>query len=423
MNWRFALPLRSFGRVLALILLLGGMLLPISAHAAQVEPGMATPQSVASDPGSLGAMLGQLPDLPLAQSQVMVTYANVALQLDVLGIAPVQASDSVASKQDWAEVLFHFALPGNAAGKWAAPEWRQAFGFDLYQIEQAVSYAPPPPTVLTALRGSFDPAELRAAWARSGYQPIDLGAGEAYAIREDFEIDLADPTSRLAMASLNVIGLADNGTLVFGSTRDGVAGALAAAEGQGPSLEQSPDVAPLVAAAPPDLVSAMIVPGAELQFTPDMAGLMLNEESPEAFATRVAAEERDARRLPPVATALLGLTAGTFPGEAAATPVADQGPTARQGQVVAILAMVGSAAATTGAAVIEERLATGRTPAAMGAERGDRPWAELYPERTVTAVAGVSAVQVMLIPAPGVPPNLLHTLIFTRVPGFLAWEW
>ena len=83
-------------------------------------------------------------------------------------------------------------LPQSTGQHWTMPEWRVAFGFDLYQVEQAVEYAAPP-FALTALRGTFDPGELRAAWARGGYQPIDLGAGEAYAVREDFEIDLSDP--------------------------------------------------------------------------------------------------------------------------------------------------------------------------------------------------------------------------------------
>jgi hypothetical protein len=64
-------------------------------------------------------------------------------------------------------------------------------------VEQVVEYGAPSfgPTVL---RGMFDPAELRATWAPDGYQRNALGAGEAYAVREDFAIDLSHPGSRKA---------------------------------------------------------------------------------------------------------------------------------------------------------------------------------------------------------------------------------
>jgi hypothetical protein len=90
-------------------------------------------------------------------------------------------------------------------------------------VEQAAEYGAPP-FGLTVLRGTFDPAELQAAWAGGGHQRIDLGAGEAYAVREDFEIDLSDAGSRMALGYLNVVAIANDGTLIFGSTRDGVRG-------------------------------------------------------------------------------------------------------------------------------------------------------------------------------------------------------
>jgi hypothetical protein len=90
-------------------------------------------------------------------------------------------------------------------------------------VEQAAEYGAPP-FGLTVLRGTFDPAELRAAWAGGGHQRIDLGAGEAYAVREDFEIDLSDAGSRMALGYLNVVAIANDGTSIFGSTRDGVRG-------------------------------------------------------------------------------------------------------------------------------------------------------------------------------------------------------
>jgi hypothetical protein len=271
------------------------------------------------------------------------------------------------------------------------------------------------------LRGTFDPAELRAAWARGGYRPLDLGAGEAYAVREDFEIDFSDPGSRMALGYLNVVAIADDGTLIFSSTRDGVRRALAAAAGTEPSFADRADVAPLPRAAPPDLVSALLVDGELLRAVPDPAGAFLGDESPQDFATRVGEEEVEARRLPPVAAALLGRTAGLLPGDSGtATPAAIAPPSAR---LVVALSTISADAAEKAATVIAERLVTGRTPPLMSGDLANRPWLELFPRQTVRAVSGEPAVLIELVPAPGVPPFIVQTMLFQRIPGFLAWEW
>ena len=205
-------------------------------------------------------MLGRLPDRPLGLDGAMVTYADVAGQTAALGVDAPRGTGDEEGGQRWIAAVLPLTLPQATSQHWAQPEWRETFGFDLYQIEQAVEYGAPP-FGLTVLRGTFDPAELRAAWARGGYQPIDLGAGEAYAVREDFEIDFSDPGSRMALGYLNVVAIADDGTLIFGSTRDGVRQALAATAGTEPSFAGRADVAPLLRAAPPDLVSALLVDG------------------------------------------------------------------------------------------------------------------------------------------------------------------
>ena len=106
----------------------------------------------------------------------------------------------------------------------------------------------------------------------------------------------------------------------------------------------------------------------------------------EDFATRAAAEQTEARRLPPVAAALLGQTAGIIPAaNGMATPSATQALPAR---LLVVLATTGVGAAQTAATVIAERLATQRTPLMMTREMTDRPWAEIFPEREVRAVPG-----------------------------------
>jgi hypothetical protein len=412
---------RQAARILfALLLLTGagltGGLTPLGARAVAVP----SPVPAETETGSLAAMLDRLPDRPLGLDGAMVTYADVARQTAALGVDAPGAAGDVQGVQRWIAAVTPLSLPQATGQYWTLPEWRAAFGFDLFQVEQAVEYGAPP-FGLTVLRGTFDPGELRTAWARGGYQPIDLGAGEAYAVREDFEIDFSDPGSRMALGYLNVVALADDGTLIFGSTRDGVRGALAAVAGTEPSFSGRADVAPLLGAAPPDLVSALLVDGELLRAVADPAGAFLGDESPQDFATRVAEEQVEARRLPPVAAALLGQTAGLIAdGNQMATPEAIPTPPAR---LVVVLSTINPDAAETAATVIAERLATGKTSPLMSGEMADRSWAELFPERTVRAISGEPAVLIELVPAPGVRPFILQEMLFQRMPGFLAWEW
>jgi hypothetical protein len=403
--------------------LLGGPLLPAAA-APMAGQGEATPVSARGDAGSLAAMLGHLPDRPLGLEGAMVVYVDVAAQAAALGV-DLPPGDDEASLGGWIAAASSLMFPQATGDRWHLPEWRETFGFDVFQVEQAAEYAAPPFAV-TVVRGSFDPAELRAAWTRGGYQPIDLGAGEAYAVRDDYEIAMSDPGSRMALAYFNVVALADDGTLIFGSERGGVGQALAAAAGEGPSFAQRPDVAPVVRAAPADLVSALLVDGASLQAIPDPAEAMLGAESPAAFATRVAAEQIEARRLPPVGTALLGQTAGAFP-DAPEGASATEMPTmlasqAAEAQLVVALTTLTPALAGEAAAVLALRLETQRPPASMRESLAGRDWIELFPERTVQAVPGEAAVLIELTPAPGVSPRILVEMLFRRDLGFLAWS-
>ena len=59
----------------------------------------------------------------------------------------------------------------------------------------------------------------------------------------------------------------------------------------------------------------------------------------------------------------------------------------------------------------------------MNGDLADRPWVEIFPQRAVRATSGEPAVLVELVPAPGVPPFIVQSMLFQRLPGFLAWEW
>lgn len=398
--------MRQSVRVVIAFLLLCGIM---PGHTGATSTPVATPVPAASESGLL-RLLGALPDRPLGMDGGMVTYADLALQAAVAGVEPPAAGEDSEGAQAWVRAMQTMQIPQTTGQHWIRPEWREAFGFDLYQIEQAAEFAAPPFSI-TAVRGSYDLDEVRDALNRAGYQPIGTDAGEISAVRDDFQVDLADPNARMAMAHLNVVAIADDGTLLFGSSRTAVQQALAAANGQGPSFAGRPDIAPLINAAPADLASALIIDGTLLQATPDPSGALVGDESPADIANRFAQELEDARQMPAISVALLGQTAGLFTtGNGSAEPAAS---------LVVLLHTPMQGAAERAAEVITQRLDTRSAPG-RGGEVG-RPWADLFPERSVSVAPGAPVVLIDLVPAEGVSPLILQNLVFQRTPGFLAW--
>ena len=405
--------------LLTTLALLFAIAIPLQGASAQ-PLAQATPVAGATQ-GSLADMLGHLGDLPFGHNSAMVTYADVAGQVAALQVAAPR-DGAQQGAQEWISAILPLALPQSTAQHWSSPEWREAFGFDLYQVEQAVEYADPPFS-LTVLRGSFEPDELRAAWGNAGYQPVDLGAGEAYAVRSDSEIDFSTAAGRMALGHHNVIAIADDGSLILSSTQDGVRQALAASAGLGPSFAARAEIAPLLSAVPPDLVSAVILPGEALRASPDLVGIITGEASPETIATRVAAELDEAARLPQVVAALFGQTAGLVPDSQRPAVPATPGtvPIGQAARLVAMLRFLSPDQATEAARVIEERLATGHMPTDLSAAPADRPWRDIFPQRAVHPVPGEPVALIELTPAAGVPPFILLDLVYRRTPGFLGW--
>jgi hypothetical protein len=158
---------------------------------------------------------------------------------------------------------------------------------------------------------------------------------------------------------------------------------LAAIDGSGPSLLDRPDVAPLAAATRANLSTAYLLLGTSVQYTPDVANVVQADEPLEDAATRVAEEQAAAQTI--------------------------------------VALSVGSAAAERGAAVVAERLDTEGVPATSRSSVAGRPWAELFPDRTVTAVPDAGVVLATLTPAPGIRAAPQPFLAFGRELTFILW--
>jgi hypothetical protein len=377
--------------------------IPTLAGAQDATPAPGGPSAIAVMLGRLPATLPGLDDPEIA----LITVADLAGQLEVLGIAPPETRDDSVYPA-WQSATGPLGLPTSASSFGVFT--REDYGFDLLQADQTL-VVDAPPFRLTLLAGRFDHDAIRAALAAAGYAREEVGGHEVLALRDDGDIDLAGPEA-FRMATMNVAAFLPDGTLAFAASRAPIAAVLDVAGGTAPSMLEAPGVGTLLEAAPADLVSATLVPGTALAggVPTSMIDTVLAGGTPDVgeIATEIAATSE----MPPILMALLGSTAGgplivdDAPFELpAGTPDA---------RAVAVALLATPEMAATAAEVVEARLASGATLEGT-------PWTALFPAASVTTAPGAPVLVVDLTLAPGVSPRILVNLVFRRDLGFLAW--
>jgi len=220
--------------------------------------------------------------------------------------------------------------------------------------------------------------------------------------------------AQLALARMNNVALLPDGTLIYTTYLDDIERVLAVIEGRTASIASVAQVQPLVAAAGPDLASAILTGGAALRID-SMAVVGRGGEPAAAIATRLA----EPNPMPPVLLALLGVSQGgpappPLGDDATPEPPSPDAPRARFRMA---LLLQTAEAAQAAAPIIEQRLEDGESLAT------GQPYADVFPaaERQVEVVPNTHVVRLDLGFAEDRPPGLWLQLFYQRDLGFVAW--
>ncbi len=400
-------PVSIGGRGVRAACILGFLLLVFSSSASTLAQD-GTPQPAGGTSG-LEEMLAHVPaELPELDDPegLYIAYADIAAQLDAVGVDP-PASFEDEGFREWSRATVGMWLP-SIPSLWFQ-EFRADYGFDLLQAEQTLEISQPPFN-LSLYRGDFDEAAVLAALEEIGYRPGGVDDRRVLSLGD--EISFEGP-GRYTLGAMSYMTILDDGTLAFAAQRSTIEAIIAVENGEVPSMVEDDSVAALLSNAPSDLVTAVLAPGTMLMADP-LTGFLRTalEATPDLDA--MATEQAVTAQMPQVYLALLGETAGgpLMPiGEGTPEPLPDDVPTARG---VVVLLMQGPAAAEEAVPVIEERLATGATAS------DQQPFAELFPDPTVTAVPE-EAVVVVELPFGETARGILRTLFNSRDLGFVAW--
>lgn len=205
---------------------------PPTVAATPISTVPASPAAVAWPPGSLPALLAMAPD-PIGGDPglpVQATYADISGWLDVRGIDAETLDDTA-----FREAVTPLVLPEPVRAGGVTDAWRDAYGFDLRQVDAVLAVGQAPNLVLV-MPGRYDAEALYATWVANGYQAVAVEETTVWSLAPGDRIDLSAPASRPALGLLNTMVMLDDGTLIAAPRPSLMAGALRVIQGQARSL-------------------------------------------------------------------------------------------------------------------------------------------------------------------------------------------
>ena len=232
-----------------------------------------TPGAPTAGASALSRALALVPrQAPLPGAEGL-SFADLLTQKRNYGLGEATSAEAFRAVQLDQTILANLTnglpLPAESGIEHALdPEWREAVGYDLWQIERTIA-AGSPPNVWSRLEGRFAQAEIAAALGRAGHQPVAYGGATILARGDDRQIvDLNQPITRLTLARLNRVVLEEGALTATAATALAEAG-IDARAGRVGTFAADPDYAALAVALGP-VVGARLIP-AELFSQPQGA--------------------------------------------------------------------------------------------------------------------------------------------------------
>jgi hypothetical protein len=248
-------------------------------------------------------LVPQVDPLPGADG---IWFADLATQKRNYGFADVTSPEAFQGLDDGKRLTFQNAvtlalpIPDESGRMYALqPEWREATGYDFWQVERAIQ-AGSPPQIWTRLEGRFDRAAIEIALETAGHQPVSYEGATIQSRGQDGQtVRLQEPFGRYTLARLNRVVLEDGALAATSQTALAEAG-IDVRAGRIPSFAADPDYVALEIAL--GLVVGAILTKPDLFYgTSGTSTRPTPTPTPSRTATPVA------NRLPPYSKVGLGL--------------------------------------------------------------------------------------------------------------------
>jgi hypothetical protein len=160
-----------------------------------------------------------------------VTCPILSLKNTMYGSATIKKMPQDQGKQfsrDWGSASSVYTY-------WNRPEIAPLVGFDAFSFDRVLVINSVPPRVSCIAEGSIDESLIINKLTGLGYTRTEYGLNAYYGIRDDFQISLSDPLSRLVLAAMNRMAVFDRSVIMSPATAD-VTGIFDAMSGNTPSV-------------------------------------------------------------------------------------------------------------------------------------------------------------------------------------------
>ncbi|MGI8857838.1 MAG: hypothetical protein ACR2JW_19040, partial [Thermomicrobiales bacterium] len=193
--------------------------------------------------------------------QGILSFANLSAAKRLYGFDNVRSPEDVLNNGQ----AYGYATNGcyvtdfTGSGRYAGGPWREAFGYDVLQVDREIS-AGQPPGYFSRMEGPFDADAIIAKLTSGGYSTASHAGIPYLTIRGDNQIQVDDARSNLAFGRMNRVAVDAARVTAVGATA--TMEALLDAEAQPQrTLADSPTFRAL-AVALGDVTSMLVLPGA-----------------------------------------------------------------------------------------------------------------------------------------------------------------
>ena len=236
-------------------------------------------------------LLAKLFLIPAQFKEQGVWYGNMGRALEIAGVqAPrnrddLTRSDSVQGAYSDARRGIVLA-PGFLGSVFGNQEWEEVFGFNGYEVAQAVSFGETSSWPLSAayLEGDFDDIAIRQKLVDLGYEEIEASGRTYFSMRDDYawgSLERPDAFAGGAMNRVYVSGAA----LIASPATEFVTGMLAVWANESPSLADDAAFSSIALALGDPLSAGLLTREAILNHESDGSVVLSQYEKPAEWGT------------------------------------------------------------------------------------------------------------------------------------------
>ena len=229
--------------------------------------------------------------IPAQFKEQGVWYGNMGRALEIAGVqAPRNRHDltqSDSARDAYSEARRGIVLaPGFLGAVFSNQEWEEVFGFNGYEVAQAVSFGETSSWPLSAafLEGDFDDGAIRQKLQDLGYEEIEASGRTYFSMNDDYSWGSLARPGAFALSSMNRVYVS-GAALIASPATEFVTGMLEAWANESPSLADDAAFSNIALALGDPLSAGLLTREAILNHETDGSVVLSQYEKPAEWGT------------------------------------------------------------------------------------------------------------------------------------------